>query len=1062
MPVSQWLLLAAILTILGGLLGAGIYADRLSIELREKDRLIAQAKVVAENLGSQLLTTNRALNSLRSDFSYLMQQRDGENLVKRRLHGMGDAMLGVRTLVIIDARGRGIASNREELVGLNFRDGERFQAVRQGGDANVLYVSPPFRTVLGTYSIGVGKMMQDDRGAFSGVVMAILDPEYFGTLLSSVRYAPGMLSSLIHGDGKIVYRVPDTQGLAGLNLQAKPGAFFVQHMKSGQATSVFAGVVASSGESRLTILHTIRPANIPMNKPLVVAVSREMSALYATWRQEALVKAGLLAALFLTAALVLYFYQRRQQAFQRLLANQEREAALRRHQDELKSAQRVASIGNWNWDLASNAHVWSEEIFAIYGRDPALPPAIYPEVQKYFTPDSWTLIVADLEKCLSAGGSYERDAEVVRPDGTHRWVSIFGNAVRDERGEIVALHGTVQDISERKQTEMRLAELNRDFVAFLENTSDFIYFKDRNSRFRFCSQTLANITGHASWRDLIGKHDLEVFPHDTAQIYYEEELPVFQEGKPLLNRVDPYYDATGKQGWVSTNKWPLVDAAGKVVGLFGISRDVTEVMRTQAQLKQSLDEQQAILQSEVVGIALVRKRVVVWVNSAMARMHGYDVAALTNQPTRIFYASDEAYAEFAAAAYPVLEAGGVFRSQFQYRSKNGSLGWFDVSGARLAGATEESIWAFVDISSQKRNEADLLEARLTADRANLAKSRFLAMMSHEIRTPMNAILGMAQMLVTPNLDEAERLGYARIVLSSGQSLLTLLNDILDFSKIEAGKIKLEHCVFDPVKIIEETRSLFAVSAAAKRLAIEAAWVGPCGQAYLGDPYRLRQMLSNLVGNAIKFTAQGKVSIEVGELQRDEQTAILEFAVADTGIGIDQEKLPMLFQTFSQADSSTTRQYGGSGLGLSIVRSLAQLMDGDVGVASEFGKGARFWFRIRVPLVEGGANSRQGIRQDSNFAPVGVAHSKLSQPAAEAGPPNMDSIVALWRELEPMLAHNEFGAVRQFNLLQDALAGTGLAAELAEIGQALTALHFDTVLERMRNIAAAQSWEEKTS
>jgi len=142
------------------------------------------------------------------------------------------------------------------------------------------------------------------------------------------------------------------------------------------------------------------------------------------------------------------------------------------------------------------------------------------------------------------------------------------------------------DITERKRTVENLRELNRNFVSFLENTSDFIYFKDENSRFSFCSQALAVITGHVSWRDMIGKHDREVFPPETAQIYTEEEHSIFRDGKPLLNRIDPFYDTTGNKGWVSTCKWPLLDPGGKVVGIFGISRDVTEHKRMEDQVRQ--------------------------------------------------------------------------------------------------------------------------------------------------------------------------------------------------------------------------------------------------------------------------------------------------------------------------------------------------------------------------------------------------------------------------------------------------------------------------------------------
>lgn len=245
----------------------------------------------------------------------------------------------------------------------------------------------------------------------------------------------------------------------------------------------------------------------------------------------------------------------------------------------------------------------------------------------------------------------------------------------------------------------------------------------------------------------------------------------------------------------------------------------------------------------------------------------------------------------------------------------------------------------------------LQEALSVAESANLSKSRFLATMSHEIRTPMNGILGMAQLLLMDGQTEAaERKDHIRTIYNSGLTLLTLLNDILDLSKVEAGKMELSNIPFSPRQLVDETTHLFVQSAQGKGLSIEASWLGPPNWHYEADATRLRQMLSNLIGNAIKFTAKGYVRIEASVIEEDQNQAILEFAVSDSGIGIPTENQTRLFQPFSQADSSTTRDFGGTGLGLSIVRSLADLMDGSVGVESEPGKGSRFWFRARVNIL----------------------------------------------------------------------------------------------------------------
>ena len=306
------------------------------------------------------------------------------------------------------------------------------------------------------------------------------------------------------------------------------------------------------------------------------------------------------------------------------------------------------------------------------------------------------------------------------------------------------------------------------------------------------------------------------------------------------------------------------------------------------------------------------------------------------------------------AAHQQTQAEHVpFRDfEYQIRTEMGSQ-WLSISGTPVFDRTGEFKGyrgTGKDVSARKQAENELIEAKQAAESANVAKSRFLATMSHEIRTPLNGILGMAQMLLHDDVSVFERQDYSRTILKAGQTLLSLLNDILDLSKVEAGHLQLESTPFQPAELLREVQSLFHEPSLQKQLRLSAVWSGDDLARYIGDSRRLSQMLSNLINNALKFTAQGQIDIRASEVERRGQSAVLEFSVADTGLGIPEDKRQLLFTPFSQIDSSTTRKFGGTGLGLSIVSSLAQMMGGTTGVYSVPGKGSRFWFRIVVDAV----------------------------------------------------------------------------------------------------------------
>jgi two-component system sensor histidine kinase/response regulator len=603
-----------------------------------------------------------------------------------------------------------------------------------------------------------------------------------------------------------------------------------------------------------------------------------------------------------------------------------------------------------------------------------------------------------------------------RKDGTVFDIEYFTSLmVIDGKEYVLGMDRDAPALREAEQKQRRSEAL---LHSLLQHLPVCIYRKDVEGRMTYANALYCERRGRPL-DQLLGKTDFDLAPPELAKRFVADNQLVMETRQPL-ERIEQQILPDGAQRWIQILKVPVIDENGQVAGTQGMFWDVTD----RKQLELALDTQRMYLDALLDNIpdhiyCKDRDSRFLVISRGLARKAGFDDRnAVLGKSDFDLYTSEHAQQAFDDEKR-IMESGEPLLGLVEKETwTDGHITWGLTTKTPLRNKAGEIIGTCgitKDITTIKQAEEQLENARRAAESATRAKSEFLANMSHEIRTPMNGVIGMTGLLLDSELDPQQR-EFAETIRTSADTLLTVINDILDFSKIEAGKLVFEELEFALVETIEGTLDMLAERAQRKNIELISAIPPDINSVLVGDPGRLRQVLVNLIGNAIKFTERGEVVIRVFREAETDTHVTLRFNVVDTGIGIPVEVQARLFQAFTQADTSTTRRYGGTGLGLAISKQIIALMEGQIGVQSTPGEGATFWFTarflkpsglpapakenysrdlfdLRVLVVDDNATNRQILRHQivawkmqKGSAASGFEALKILRAAAEAGQP----------------------------------------------------------------------------
>jgi two-component system, sensor histidine kinase and response regulator len=523
----------------------------------------------------------------------------------------------------------------------------------------------------------------------------------------------------------------------------------------------------------------------------------------------------------------------------------------------------------------------------------------------------------------------------------------------DNAKEVAAIGGLFVDITETKEAMAALTRSEERFRQIVEIAHEGIWMIDTDCRTTYLNQRMAEMLG-CRIEDVLGRSFFEfTLPEDYQAL--QQRLESRKQGS-VENTDFRLRCCDGTILWTNSSSSPIYGVDKEYIGALAMITDISKRKQAEDTLQKSQSKLAALIDS-LPGMAFTGECVYPWnmtyASEGCLDLTGYASHELRNEAyclTSLVLPED--LPNICNVIHSALENNEAYVIEYRIRTKTGQVRWLWEKARAVTDAEGNPLFVegfITDITALKRVESELIEARNTALEAAKLKSQFLANMSHEIRTPMNGIIGMTGLLLETAL-ETEQREYAQTVRVSGESLLSLINDILDFSKIEAGKLNLETVVFEVRQVIEEIVELLAGQAEAKRIILACSVEANVPIKVSGDPGRLRQVLLNLVGNAIKFTEQGEAVIRVQNISQMDDKVCLRFEIQDSGIGISEGESARLFQAFFQADSSSTRRHGGTGLGLAISQQLTELMGGQLAFKSALGIGSTFEFTLAFGVV----------------------------------------------------------------------------------------------------------------